>query len=211
MVQHVLSTLLTYNMTPIIALVASDMTTTSRCVADVFNKPHHRVAHSVAQLVKDLPKDQSYFRLISYTDRYGRQQPEYILTRDGFALLAMGFTGEKALHWKVQYIKAFNAMEAKLLKDANKLEWKAARLGVKQVRRSFTDTLQNFVEYATQQGSKSAVMYYTSVTKMEYQALGMLERQQTAIGNFRDTLDLMDIAFLSAAEMIAKLAKPTPV
>lgn len=186
------------------------MTTSSRRVAEVFGKPHKRVTHAIAQYdkrLRSLGRDsRTYFRPREYLDVRGKVQVEYDLTRDGFSALAMGFTGDKAFAWKVQYVDAFNAMEAKLLKDADKLEWKAARLGVKQVRRSFTDTLKNFVEYATQQGSKSASMYFTSVTNMEYQALGMLERQQTAIGNFRDTLDLMDIAFLSAAEMIAKVA-----
>ena len=38
----------------------------------------------------------------------------YNMNRDGFSLLAMGFTGEKALRWKLDYIKAFNTMEAEL-------------------------------------------------------------------------------------------------
>ena len=40
-----------------------------------------------------------------------QEYPEYLMNRDGFSLLAMGFTGKKALEWKVKYIQAFNAME----------------------------------------------------------------------------------------------------
>ena len=55
------------------------------------------------------------FLLVEYTDAQGKPRPEYLLTRDGFTLLAMGFTGTKALAFKVAYINAFNRME-RLLK-----------------------------------------------------------------------------------------------
>ena len=42
------------------------------------------------------------------------ESPAFLMTRDGFALLAMGFTGKRALHWKLKYIEAFNAMENEL-------------------------------------------------------------------------------------------------
>ncbi len=51
------------------------------------------------------------FTLIDYTDAKGEARPEYLLTRDGFTLLAMGFTGTKALQFKVAYINAFNRMK----------------------------------------------------------------------------------------------------
>lgn len=51
------------------------------------------------------------FRLSEYTDAKGEQRKQYIITKDGFALLAMGFTGTKALQFKIAYINAFNRME----------------------------------------------------------------------------------------------------
>ena len=51
------------------------------------------------------------FLLTEYKDGKGELRPEYLLTRDGFTLLAMGFTGAKALTFKVAYINAFNHME----------------------------------------------------------------------------------------------------
>ena len=44
----------------------------------------------------------------------GKEYTEYLLTRDGFSLLVMGFTGSKALEWKLKYIEAFNKMEEEL-------------------------------------------------------------------------------------------------
>lgn len=49
-----------------------------------------------------------------YVDSRGREQFEYLMDRDGFSLLVMGFTGEEALEWKLRYIEAFNKMEEQL-------------------------------------------------------------------------------------------------
>ena len=47
-------------------------------------------------------------------EQNGQTYPMYYLNRDGFTLLAMGFTGKKALQFKLQYIDAFNRMEEML-------------------------------------------------------------------------------------------------
>jgi hypothetical protein len=136
------------------------------------------------------------------------------MTRDGFSLLAMGFHGREAMEWKLKFLEAFNAMEAKLIELASKakapkappIDWAAARLQGKQARKDFTDTVKKFVDYATAQGSQSASMYYMNLTKMEYKALDLLDLQKSAIGNFRDTLDGIDVGFLHVAEIIAASA-----
>ena len=65
----------------------------------------------------DAPKEftERNFALSEFTDSTGRVLPAYRLTRDGFTLLAMGFTGKEAMQWKVAYLTAFNKMEAELL------------------------------------------------------------------------------------------------
>lgn len=45
-------------------------------------------------------------------DSYGRERRVIYMNRDGFTILAMGFTGKKALQFKLKYIEAFNKMEA---------------------------------------------------------------------------------------------------
>ena len=54
------------------------------------------------------------FDKTSYTAGTGKSYPEYLMNRDGFSLLVMGFTGRKSLEWKIKYIQAFNAMEKEL-------------------------------------------------------------------------------------------------
>ena len=54
-----------------------------------------------------------FFRESTFENR-GKHYPEYIMNRDGFSLLVMGFTGKEAMTWKIRYIQAFNEMEAKI-------------------------------------------------------------------------------------------------
>lgn len=89
-------------------------TTTSKILADRFNKVHRDVIRAINNL--DIPEDfrvrnfaQSKFKADNIN---GLEYDCYEMTRDGFTLLAMGFTGKKAMEWKIKFIEAFNAMEA---------------------------------------------------------------------------------------------------
>lgn len=53
----------------------------------------------------------------SYIAQNGKENPMFIMNRDGFNLLTMGFTGSKALNYKLEFIEAFNKMEAMLTSD----------------------------------------------------------------------------------------------
>lgn len=92
-------------------VVNSGVFTTSLSVANVFEKRHSDI---LAQ-IREFPKDdftERNFPLSEYTDSTGRKLPCYNLTRDGFSLLVMGFTGTRAYKWKIEFIEAFNKMEA---------------------------------------------------------------------------------------------------
>lgn len=85
--------------------------TTSRLIAEKFQKRHSDVLRTIKDL--DCSKDfiERNFALNEYTDSIGRKLPEYIITRDGFVFLVMGFTGELAAKFKEQYLEEFNRME----------------------------------------------------------------------------------------------------
>lgn len=186
------------------------MFVTSRFVADQFGKSHK----NVIQAIQDLDCDEEFSRLnfqqSDFTNARGRTYQEYVMTRDGFMFLCMGFTGKEAARIKQSFIQAFNVMEDiiinKMVKDQDKLEWKAARTQIKAVRHSFTNTVKDFVEYAKSQGSQSAERYYANLTKMEYAALDLVNQGDKVPANFRDTLDLMDLGFLTAAEQVCRRA-----
>ncbi|BDR09593.1 Rha family transcriptional regulator [Comamonas thiooxydans] len=110
----------TLAISPAVTLVDGKPCTTSNEVASHFGKQHLHVMERIRALTADLPHEhQSDFRLVDYTDAKGEIRPAYSLTRDGFTLLAMGFTGKKALAFKLAYIDAFNRMEAALHQPAD--------------------------------------------------------------------------------------------
>ncbi len=104
------------NCSPVITIKNGHATTTSRNVAIVFGKRHDRVIDAIRNLTTSTPTEFSQHNFVSaaYRDNSGKSNPMYELTRDGFTLLAMGFTGKRALEFKLAYINAFNEMERKL-------------------------------------------------------------------------------------------------
>jgi Rha family phage regulatory protein len=90
----------------------------SKYVSENFSKNHQHVLRDIEKaLIHFNEIDQSRFGQInfiksSYKDSQNRKQPEYLLTRDGFSYIAMGFTGKKAAQFKIAYINAFNQMES---------------------------------------------------------------------------------------------------
>lgn len=89
----------------------------SRDVAAFFGKQHAHVIRDIKGLISDAPSIASNFGAIEVPVKVGfgtRMDPAYEMTRDGFTLLAMGFTGKTALAFKVRYIEEFNRMEAAL-------------------------------------------------------------------------------------------------
>lgn len=88
----------------------------SRDVASHFGKQHKNVLRDIDGILEDLGPEfgRLNFEPSSYLTEQNKSQREFQLTRDGFVLLAMGFTGSDAMAWKVRYIEAFNAMEVEL-------------------------------------------------------------------------------------------------
>jgi len=91
--------------------------TTSRAVAERFGKNHYDVLRAIKNLLAachDPAFTERNFAFSEYLDPTGRALPEYRLTHDGFAFLAMRFTGAEAMAWQIAFLQAFNAMEAEL-------------------------------------------------------------------------------------------------
>ena len=104
---------------PIVSISNNTVVTTSMAVADAFGRRHDHVVRDIRNLLGILPKDHSpKFGEMIFDVEVGkgavRKVAGFWMSRDGFALLAMGFTGRKALEFKLKYIDAFNAMEAQL-------------------------------------------------------------------------------------------------
>ena len=104
------------NNTPQVRLIDGKPITTSKQLAEYFHKQHQHVTQKIEKLECSAEFLTSNFSLVKYNHR-GNEYTEYQITRDGFAFLAMGFTGKKAAVFKEAYINAFNQMEAKLIKQ----------------------------------------------------------------------------------------------
>ncbi|MCE6033458.1 MULTISPECIES: Rha family transcriptional regulator [Levilactobacillus] len=122
--------------------------TSSLKVAETFGKNHRDVLRAIDDL-KDVRNFAQMFSETNLPDSYGRNRRGYYLNRDGFTLLAMGFTGSKALQFKLQYIDAFNKMEQQVkfqipatLPEALRLAAdQAEKISVLQPKADYTDKM----------------------------------------------------------------------
>lgn len=101
---------------PMLVIENGKPVVSSLTIASHFGKQHKDVLRKIESL--EIPDDfgRRNFTPSSYVNGQNKEQPAYNLTRDGFSLLVMGFTGKKATLWKVRYIEAFNMMEQELSK-----------------------------------------------------------------------------------------------
>ena len=117
------------NAKPVGESAQGKIVTSSQAVAYYFEKDHGKVLRSIRSLLSFQETSEGmtknghtpkWFYEYQYTNEQNHQTyPAFLMTRDGFTLLAMGFTGKKALEWKIRYIQAFNEMERKLKEQEN--------------------------------------------------------------------------------------------
>lgn len=100
--------------TPTLLLTDGQPMATSLQVAEHFGKRHNDVLRAVRNLGCSEDFSLRNFAQSTYLNDRKQSQPMYYISRDGFAMLGMGFTGKEAIQWKEAYIAAFNAMEARL-------------------------------------------------------------------------------------------------
>lgn len=100
---------------PVVSVVNNTVTALSTDVAKLFSKLHKDVLRSIRSLIEQAPSlNERNFALVEVKDAKGENRPAYRMDRKGFVLLAMGFTGEVALKFKIAYIDTFDRMEEQL-------------------------------------------------------------------------------------------------
>ena len=100
-------------MNELVMVENNQVVVSSRQVAENFGKQHKDVLEGIRGILAADNSATKFFRESTFENR-GKHYPEYIMNRDGFSLLVMGFTGKEAMTWKIRYIQAFNEMEAKI-------------------------------------------------------------------------------------------------
>ena len=131
-------------------------------VAETFEKNHRDVMESIRNIESAISTAEfsALFYLYSYKAANGKTNPMYLMTRDGFTLLAMGYTGEKAMRFKLAYIKQFNEMEKAMQGKLIEREKGIA------VRQSLTKALQQSAENERMHGHA-----YSTYTNCIYKVL----------------------------------------
>lgn len=180
-------------------------TVTSLDVAESFKKRHDSVLRQIKRMACSSDFRLHHFAESSYTNEQGKIQPMYTMDRDGFALLAMGFTGRKAMQFKEKYIAAFNRMERELrrrqTKEAKAL---AARQAGIMARRTLTDEIRDSGENDRMHGH--AYSTYTNLVHKSAVGESLKDtRKRLGLGkkdSVRDSLSGSELESLTAVEKL---------
>lgn len=107
----------------LVKVVNNQLVTDSRQVAEVFKKEHRNVLRDIDRILGGMlnfeQTQQMFYETAYHNEQNGQDYKMYLMNRDGFSLLVMGFTGPEALEWKIKYINAFNEMEKKLQESSS--------------------------------------------------------------------------------------------
>lgn len=171
---------------------------TSLDVAETFGKEHKNVLKDIRELNCSEEFGQLNFELSSYLNEQNKKQPMYIMTKDGFTLLVMGYTGREAMKFKEGYIRQFNAMEKALKGKCIEREKGIA------IRQALTKALQQSTEDERMHGHA-----YSTYTNCIYKALfnknAKQLREEYGIGkkeNVRDYLNTEELKAVKSMEML---------
>lgn len=168
--------------------------TDSLSVAEHFYKKHKVVIRKIENLLENDSAQNcaQCFKKTYYKDASGKCNTKYLMNRDGFTFLVMGFTGQKANQWKWDYIHAFNTME-KIIHEKSTAAWIESRKDSKLTRKHETDAIKAFVTYAKEHGSRHADMYYKHYSELANNTVGIKSREEAT------TKQLRDLAFIEEA------------
>jgi len=183
----------------------------SHLVAKKFGMAHGVLVRSIEQVLITYPDIKAISESPLITEKYYIEPRHYrrtdfnvyLMNREFFSLVAMRLTSKKARVWQREFNNAFYSMERRLLQveqNTVDVEWNSTRLIGKTARLEETDAIKEFADYATNQGSKNAKMYYKHVTNASYKALGMIAGKHPKL---RDEMNLYQLSELMLAERLA--------
>ena len=185
----------------------------SREVAKRFGKEHKHVLAAIRQILAAENSATKFFHETAFEYR-GQRFPEYLMNRDGFALLAMGFTGKEAVTWKLKYIEAFNQMEKQLAaqhKDQQAVQDENIQRAIDQIiaARKRLDEQTAFLDKRREARDKSKALYLRvkalcSQTKAGYsEDCDIVRAMETVVRSSQDFLN-------SAVDQLTIVAKGYP-
>ena len=148
----------------------NETVTTSLLVAEKFGKNHSHVLRDINNLISKIEENPildtpRFFEKSQYITTQNKKATMYYMNRDGFTLLAMGFTGKEALEWKLKYIQAFNEMENRIksyntILD-NRLE--LSYLLAKATKQGVNAIMKLYPEYFSTKSASGSLEYISDV------------------------------------------------
>lgn len=163
-------------------------------IAETFGKEHKNILRDIEELNCSEEFRKLNFELSKYSvENNKRTYPMYYMTRDGFTILVMGYTGEKAMRFKETYIKQFNAMEKALQGKLIEREKGIA------VRQSLTKALQQSTENERMHGH-AYYTYTNCIYKVLFGKGGKQLREERGVSRKEDLRDYMSEEELKAIQ-----------
>lgn len=172
--------------------------TDSLKVAEYFGKRHDNLLQRIENLGCSKEFNALNFKAAKYTDSKGEKRPMFLMTQDGFTLLAMGFTGKKAMQFKEAYIKKFNQMKS----------WITSRANLKNDQRRLNDAIKFSIE---KQGKDDPHAYSRENNLVYCVALGMSKKKWLAMQGLPETVDIRQFLTESQLKLVDELLSENAV
>ena len=205
-------------MNKLVELNNEQVVTTSLMVAETFGKEHKNVIQSIENLTAENQAVRNMFEKTTYTNERNRQYPMYYINRDGFTLLAMGFTGKEALQFKLEFLNQYNRMEEYIRRNdtivnigsKKEEDFKLTMLGVEFAARLLrTDTASNIrmlEEAHKKHGIVSALPNYVDEESTS-SLTELLKHHGVEMSAIRVNRKLMELGILEEKERLSRSNK----
>nr|DAO66877.1 MAG TPA: regulatory protein [Caudoviricetes sp.] len=155
-------------MKQLVVINNNQIVVSSKDLAEHFGKQHKHVIENIRDILSAENSANEFFHEESYSYN-GRRLPMYLMNRDGFSLLAMGFTGKKALQWKLKYIEAFNEMEETLKQGYLEEPVNTSELHCKTYKGVPVITIGDFAEIVKR--NRTSILWHLKDKGLSYQLL----------------------------------------
>lgn len=155
-------------MKQLVVINNNQIVVSSKDLAEHFNKDHKNILRDIREILSAQNRANEFFHEESYSYN-GRILPMYLMNRDGFSLLAMGFTGKKALQWKLKYIEAFNEMEETLKQGYLEEPVNPSELHCKTYKGVPVITIGDFAEIVKR--NRTSILWHLKDKGLPYQLL----------------------------------------
>lgn len=155
-------------MKQLVVISNNQIVVSSKDIAEHFGKDHKVVLRAIREILVEQNCATKFYQETTYQNR-GKDYKEYLMNRDGFSLLAMGFTGKKALQWKLKYIEAFNEMEETLKQGYLEAPVNQSELHCKTYKGVPVITIGDFAEIVKR--NRTSILWHLKDKGLPYQLL----------------------------------------